>query len=625
MADDNLSDLKSLAEMAVEYLDLLTNSTQKLIEAQTENTEYLNLLVDATKEQTTASKNNKKATEEETKAKKKATFAIDTLGNIAKSLKDELFAVGEAGFALASKLGTSATRGVQLEIDNRQALAKQLLNFSTDLSVTMEQLNAAQTGFTDAFVGLREGTQISAEGSRAFAEDLKKGFGAEFQATPETFRILTQMGLSSAKQMETFRKSTGQAGLSANQLATLYNKNQLSFLLYGNSFGKAAVQAEKLGINLASIQAAQEGLVTNLDGTIDTVAQLNQLGAQVDFGNLVRIAEQEGPDALMAYVRATVPEQLMQSASTRALFKQLGISVEDYMKSGNKQISAADQLEQRMTETATATGVVARTTGALTRANQLATDTLGKFKDALVNTISGLGSFVRELLIARLTTRMTTVPGQTPGPAPTSGTPVPPTPTKMQTFKGGLKAGAGAGVVTGLFSGFAEYQQSGSLKRAFGRSLATFAGTAIGGALGSFIPIPGVGTMLGASLGAFATNWLFDKVVGPATQETPTIPNTVPANDLLSTPGYGQRTLLTPKGTFALNNADTLLAGTNLFGQNINTQSTRERNDNTVLIRKIDELITMLSTATTTINVNGSVQRVPRMQLVGVYSRNEVV
>jgi len=106
-------------------------------------------------------------------------------------------------------------------------------------------------------------------------------------------------------------------------------------------------------------------LVTNLDGTIDTVAQINQLGGQIDFGNLIRVAETEGPAALMAYVRATVPANLMQSASTRALFKQLGISVEDYIKSGGEQVSAADAIEAKMTEAATATGKTTKTLGEL--------------------------------------------------------------------------------------------------------------------------------------------------------------------------------------------------------------------------------------------------------------------
>ena len=346
---------------------------------------------------------NTKATKENTDAKKLSTFVLNQLKNTAKALKDEFFNVGQAGIKLGSSLGTSATQGVQLELNNRAVLAKQLLNFNTDLAVTMEQLQATQTGFTDAFAGLREGTQISAEGSIGFASDLKKGFKSEFTPTAESFRILTQMGISTAGQMDAFRRGTGRASLSATQLSTLYNKNQLSFLLYGNSFGKAAVQAERLGINLASVQAAQEGLVTNLDGTIDTVAQLNQLGAQVDFGNLVRIAEQEGPDALMAYVRATVPENLMQSTSTRALFKQLGISVEDYLKSGQKQVSAADQLEQRMTEAASSTGGLANTIAGLTRVDQVLTGAFGELYNSVKKSTLALLDFITQLKAAGLT------------------------------------------------------------------------------------------------------------------------------------------------------------------------------------------------------------------------------
>lgn len=39
-------------------------------------------------------------------------------------------------------------------------------------------------------------------------------------------------------------------------------------------------------------------------------------------------------------------------------------------------------------------------------------------------------------------------------------------------------------------------------------------------------------------------------------------------NDGISLPGYGKRTLITPKGAFALNNNDTVIAGTNLFRGN---------------------------------------------------------
>jgi hypothetical protein len=40
-------------------------------------------------------------------------------------------------------------------------------------------------------------------------------------------------------------------------------------------------------------------------------------------------------------------------------------------------------------------------------------------------------------------------------------------------------------------------------------------------------------------------------------------------NDIMSTPGYGQRTLMGPEGAIQLNDKDTVIAGTNLFGNDV--------------------------------------------------------
>jgi phage tail tape-measure protein len=128
-------------------------------------------------------------------------------------------------------------------------------------------------------------------------------------------------------------------------------------------------------------------------------------------------------------------------------------------------------------------------------------------------------------------------------------------------------------------------------------------GSILGGIAGSFIP---GGTLIGASIGGSLGGYFGGLA-------------TTPANDMYSA-GYGSRTLVTPKGAFALNNADDIIAGTNLFPKG----SLRAGSDNSDLVRKVDNLITALSNATTTINVGGNMQTVPRLQLVGVYSRNEV-
>ena len=623
-----MDDLKSLAELAVEYLDLLATSTKEVVDAQKETTEYVNLLIDSTKKRTAAENKATDATGKLTNAKK-------DLWNKSKNLGNEFINVIDAGTKLGQSLGVSATQGVSLEFKNRLNSIKSLVAFDANLVVTTEQLKEAQQGFADVFMGAREGMQISADGSRAFVQDLKKGFGSEFQPTAETFRMLTQMGMSTTTQFEAFRKSTGRASLSNQQLTTLYGKNTLSFLLYGNKFGKAAVQAERLGVNLASVQAAQEGLVTNLDGTIDTVAQMNQLGANIDFGNLVRIAETEGPDALMAYVRATVPEQMMQSASTRALFKQLGISVEDYLKSGQKQVSAADQLEARMSEQATAIGTATKVFTYLTRAFDVGLTAFG----SLIASAYVAAKSLFELAVAqRAAARLAGATGPSSALSATSlfGA--------GAAEKGGMAArmasgkasagsamGIGGALVAGGLAGFDMYAQTKDMKKSIVAGLIAILSTVLTTFLIGMIPVVGpflapfIGPMIGTFIGKKLTSMLLDDATMMPT-------------------GYGERSLVTSTGgVYAFNNSDSIFAGTDIlpaddfdgvqrlpkgslqFKPTPTPQVGTTDRATSDLVRKVDALISAMEKANMTIDINGSTQQVPRMSVktVQVLSRNE--
>jgi hypothetical protein len=44
------------------------------------------------------------------------------------------------------------------------------------------------------------------------------------------------------------------------------------------------------------------------------------------------------------------------------------------------------------------------------------------------------------------------------------------------------------------------------------------------------------------------------------------------ANDMVASPGYGKRTLLGPEGAIQLNDKDTVIAGTNLFGNDVKSE-----------------------------------------------------
>jgi len=436
-------------------------------------------------------------------------------------LGSEILKVADAGRKFGQTIGVSATAGIELELKNRAQAVRQIITLEANRAASLTQIQAVEKSLADTFIGVRDGFKFSAQGAAQLASNLKGGFGSEFELTGESLRALTIIGATTADQFTAFRQATGRASLSSNQLATVVNKNTLSFLLYGNSFAKAAADAEKIGVSLASIQSAQAGLVTNLDSTIDTVAQLNQLGSQVDFGTLVKIAETEGPDALLAYLQATVPSEFFKSTSFRSLFEQLGVSSEQLLRAGQVRTTA----------------------------------------DTLDSQLSTLGT------------------------------------NATNTSKALAALSVAANAVNSTFGGLAK------------QIVATAAGTALGGgALSSF----------GKALGGTALAVFAPEIAAVAATAAVGygLYSMFKGDDVIST--YGERTLVTPTGAVALNNNDTVLAGTRLM-----SPGTLQSGDTSELNRKVDTLIATLQNANTTITIDGTTRTVPRMSLVGVYSRNE--
>jgi len=104
-------------------------------------------------------------------------------------------------------------------------------------------------------------------------------------------------------------------------------------------------------------------------------------------------------------------------------------------------------------------------------------------------------------------------------------------------------------------------------------SLLTNIGTAAMKAIQSLSSIPVVGWALGlaAAAGTVALGYKFMK-----------------GDDVMSEGGYGNRTLLTPKGSISLNNSDTVIAGTNLGGgNNSGGNSPQPQQDNSALIAEM--------------------------------------
>jgi hypothetical protein len=609
-------------------ITLLSEQTQSLTAAFAALEEAARKNASASDKEVNADNAATDATQKRTKAEKEAERKInETYGQVTSNLRAlgrSFMEIADAGVKLAQSTGVSATKGMQLELANRAKVLSQI--FTTDLNRISSgaELAASQQAVADTFVGFREGMQASADGAQAFNAQLKGGFKSDFQLTGASLRALSVIGATTEGQMDAFRRATGRASLSSSQLSNIVNKNTLSFLLYGNKFAKAATQAEMMGISLESIQNAQKGLVTNLDNTIDTVAQLNQLGAQVDFGTLVRIAEQEGPDALLRYIQSTVPQGLLQSTSFRSLFEQLGISSETLLKA-NKAEKTATSLQAKLSETAQESGLVSKAFTFISRSGMVLFGSFGGLILATVGATLAMIRFARAGGSFNTAVELLKKSLLGPGKAP-----IPPSPVNPLTAMGGLaRLGTGlaalAVAVGGISYGIQQMKQ-GNTKTGIGLGAA-------GGAIGALL----AGT---AILGAIPTGGLSLALLGGGALAGGGITYAMGKGDDIAS-GYGSRTLLTSSGAYALNNRDTVIAGTNLFksndvmsfGAGALTLGNLAANPLAMLIsalgkpagaksgeleKKIDALITTIQNANTVININDTKTQTNRMAVVSV-------
>jgi len=676
-----------------------------------------------------------KAREEGEKKQKKLNASVDRTADSLIKLGAEFGKITEAGIKLAESLGTTATRGVQQEYKNRTTIFKQIFSSNADTIMSAEQLQSAQKSLTDTFISTREGYEVSADGAKAFGNALKSGFKSDFKLTGEAMRSLITAGVSTQQGFEQLRKATGRASLSETQLATLVNKNSLSFMLYGPRFAKAAAQAEKLGISLAQVQSAQESMVTNLDGTMDTVAQINQLGGQIDFGTLTQLNEFQGPEATLKYLQSTIPPALFQSASTRALLKGFGISVEDLMKrQGSAQDKAATSIEQSLTQLEEPVNSIAKFLTELQRRIQSLTESFGGVIKATIlvgaslyalikaGGITGLkalpGNIFKKIIglptggggADSITGAVTGpgTPGAGPGPTPAGGSSVGSMFEKMDAKK--MLAGAAAMVIvaTALYVTAKAVQEFmkvdwkamgmagvallglvgavaaiGAIMSSGVGAVAILAGAAamavmggalfiVGKAVQQFVPlIDSFGNFTGKLGELNGTNLL--KVAGALVLLGPALfifAGGLVAASLASLLGGGIITKITALSTASAGIVSVAVAFKQLNDSlrelnGIDTKKLKEISDfsrstalsaaignitapfsaiadrirgtpaggaptavtsNVELIRKIDQLVTVLNNAKTTINIDNKVQTVPRPALVGVnVTRNERV
>lgn len=554
------------------------------------------------------------------------------------------------GVQQASQIGVTAQEGVALDFKNQGKALGSIVNNLNDPNKMFGQkdLFATNQATVGALGGVGAGREISPDAGAKLLTDLRTGFNSQITPSAEMLKNLTLIGATTTESFTALRVATGRQGLSATQLTSILGKNMLSFMIFGNNIAKRAADLDRLGISLDSVNKGAEGYVTNLDGQIDAIAQLNQLGVDLDFGQLTQLMEFD-PDAAQELIASKISPQQLQSSSFRALLGQVGgVDVEQLMR--RKGAGGFDALSEATTNAKSAEspevgigykafttlavgfGVLSGTMAGFTVAIGLAAAAAWYFSRraaAAAATMSAeiIAAGVTRALAAktaaplagdvaagRLAERMRTRMGA--GGTPATPPIVPPTaPGRVGMFtsaRGGLASGAtrvGLGALNTPVSGIAA---AGGTSAIIGTVLAVLAAGAVG---------YGIGTLLNKVLPKTAGEKMKAAADERDARERPAYEAAL-ASRRARVAAQSLNTPTQPSAT-----ADSLPRATPQtpnIAPVASARGTQTTATDPVLISKITDLITVLSNANTTIEVNGQRQLVNRSQIVRVLTRDHV-
>jgi hypothetical protein len=354
------------------------------------------------------------------------------------------------------------------------------------------------------------------------------------QELSDTNKVIAA-GIVSAQKQYNIQVNARQVFQSIGKLsaATLANFKQNP-----EALAKAVVQAKALGSNLDKMDASAQSLLdfessiqNELEAELLTGKQINLEKAREaalnndQVGYMNAIAEQTGN-----LVEFNSKNRLQQEALAKAFGMQRGELAEMLQQQEvyNKLGDVTGKTAEEQLKIAQERGLSEQDSLVVSLQQQATTEKLEKTFEGLKETIAGLVSGPLGQMVGSL--------------------------AEMLNSTGGIASIIGVMAVSGvakLIIGFA------SLAKAAKALKALEIGSAIASGWKAAMSSPAAmitGGVAGLALGAVITGAIMSSI------------SSNKADDMFS--GYGDRTLITPKGSYALNNNDTVIAGTNLFKGN---------------------------------------------------------
>jgi len=468
-----------------------------------------------------------------------AKKAFSSLGNDIKKIYGNFLEVNKQVATLGRSMGTSTERSKEL-INNAKAIGRSMGDATftgADYAKTMKDaaeslgLNVQLSGET--YHELTKMTEMMGLSNDESIQIYKLGLLNNKGAGETNKNIAT--GIVQAQKQFNIQVNAKQVFAEIGKLskATLSNFKQNP-----EALAKAVVQAKALGSNLDKMDAAAQSLLSfessieaELEAELLTGKKINlekareaalnndqvgymnaiaeQTGDLAEFNKMNRL-QQEAMAKAFGFSRNELADMLTEQETFKKLGDVTGKTAEEQLKIARERgLSEQDSLVKSLQQQATA-------------------EKLEKTFQSLKETIAGLVEGPLGQMVGKIADMLNSTGG-------------------IATIIGLMVTGG----IAKLIIGFA------SLVKAARALKALSIGTAISKAYGAAMSGPQsilTGGLAGLAIGAGLTA----AIIAAA--------NVSSTDDMFS--NYGERTLVTPKGSYALNNNDTVIAGTNLFKGN---------------------------------------------------------
>ena len=386
--------------------------------------------------------------------------------------------------------------------------------------------------------------------TRGAAQDIaqsSKSFGTSVEIFVRAQRAFLGAGglANQAKLQSQFITQFRNAGLTANQALTFAANNAnlvaIAGVKYADSLARAAANAQRIGVSLNKTEQFADNLVGNFEGALENFAELNAMGFNIDFNKLAQVAGTGTPEEVQKELSAQFGgnQQLLNELQRNRFLKvslerDLGLDIGEITRlaKGEEALPAEKTQEEKIQD-----GI-----------NQGIIKGLGP----LLTGIGGLVSVVNPQTLALIANTAALV----------ANTAMMGSSGMFGKLLGGTAGRVGlgaAGLTVGVGSAMAgrELVEQGNTKTGMGLGLL---GGAAGGLLLASALAPFTGgaslALYGGLAAAGGLGGLRYAASGMKSEE---------GDDVISSPGYGSRVLVTPTETISLNNKDTVMAGTKLL------------------------------------------------------------